>query len=79
MEANKYKVPAKQWRKWHEEGRHVFNELYSSMRSQGIINSRGKLTREHWGVVRWNTAWTAADIVTAREKEMTRRVRALCG
>lgn len=61
--ANLYHVPGKQWRKWSVKARGVFNLVYSTMRSnQGLfIHPKAtKQTREHWGTVAWNAAWTAA-------------------
>lgn len=61
--ANLYHVPGRQWCKWGPRARGVFNLVYSTIRSnqQLFIHPKAaKQTREHWGTVAWNAAWTAA-------------------
>lgn len=61
---NRYKVPQKQWRKWSDLQRHVFNETYGIMaKSPDLFLHRKQepLSREHWRVTAWNAAWIAAD------------------
>jgi hypothetical protein len=61
--ANLYHVPNRQWMKWSPQARGVFNLMYSTVRSnQGLfIHPKAtKHTREQWGTVAWNVAWTAA-------------------
>lgn len=61
--ANKYRVQVRQWRKWSEHQRHVFNEVYGVMaRSPDLFLHRKQepMIRAHWLVTCWNAAWTAA-------------------
>lgn len=64
--ANRYKVPLKQWRKWGETARRVFNETYSSMvGNQGLFlhPDQEKVSNRLWRTTAWNAAWTAASAV----------------
>ncbi len=65
--ANKFKVPKKQWDKWSNQARSVFNKLYDAMRPtmQWVFSHPEMLPlpKEHWGTLRWNAAWEAACIV----------------
>jgi hypothetical protein len=62
-------VSRKQWKKWSEPSRYVFNEMYETMiQSQKLFNSHPKAKKmedEHWVTVAWNAAWTAADAADA--------------
>ncbi len=62
---NKYWVPKKQWNKWTESARVVFNQVYYNMTSQKIfIHPQTKLMDSNeWRTIRWNVAWVAADAV----------------
>ena len=60
---NPYHVPMRQWRKWSEIARRVFNEVYSSMNmnQDRIRHPRaGKVSRDQWKTCAWNSAWIAA-------------------
>lgn len=61
---NKYHVPKKQWDKWHNLARRVFNRVYEEMRpSQQWVFVHPDailMRREYWQTTRWNAAWTAA-------------------
>lgn len=63
---NTNKVPQKQWRKWTNQAREVFNSVYSQMRRDQAMfqhpNAK-RQPREHWNTTAWNAAWTAADAV----------------
>lgn len=63
MAANKYKVPAKQWRRWSGHARCVFNKVFATMAQQGLFAHPKALPvpRAHWRTTRWNAAWVAAD------------------
>ena len=63
-ESNRYSVQAKQWAKWRENQRHVFNEVYGIMAASPDLFLHRKqepLSRSHWLVTCWNAAWIAAD------------------
>lgn len=63
---NKYKVPKRQWMKWSNHAKQVFNSMMTSMTpaNQWMFLHPRALTqcRGHWETTRWNVAWTAADI-----------------
>jgi hypothetical protein len=75
MASNRYGVPQKQWRKWTDGGRALFNELYSSMRDQRIylMLDAGPISFKDWKVTRWTAAFIAACAVTRRDKAAARR------
>lgn len=62
---NKYKVQEKQWAKWSNHARRVFNDVYHDMRPsmQGTLTGPfcPVLRRVDWNVLRWNASWLAAD------------------
>lgn len=65
---NAWKVPLKQWRKWSQRGRMVFNYTFAVMRpSQTVMThpKAPKLPKPQWQTVAWNAAWIAADGATA--------------
>jgi hypothetical protein len=62
--ANLYHVPLKKWNKWPPNAREIFNYLYSLMRANQkhfAHTDAPPVTRPHWDVTAWNTAWAAAD------------------
>lgn len=63
--ANKFKVPAKQWKKWNDASKYVFNEVYSSMLNNGwvFMHPDCVVIPTHWKTICWNAAWTAASAV----------------
>lgn len=65
--SNRYKVPAKQWEKWSNTARRVFNGTYFAMRPSmqfAFLHPKAApISREHWDTVRWNAAWMAAETV----------------
>lgn len=62
--SNKHKVPVRQWRKWSNHARRVFNAMYYAMRPTRqfvfIHPKATPVTREQWQTTRWNAAWEAA-------------------
>lgn len=62
---NKYKVPAKQWKKWNHLQKHIFERTYEALSVCGsIIYPPGmKTTPKQIKVVAWNAAWLAADAI----------------
>lgn len=67
MTTNRYRVSKKQWNEWTPEGQRVFNEMYMLFSDQKFVNhpKAAKIPAEHWGTIRWNAAWCAADLVGA--------------
>lgn len=63
---NKFKVPQKQWNKWSNHAKTMFNKLYTNMigRNQSLFlhTQQPAIPREHWQVTCWNAAWIAAGI-----------------
>ena len=61
---NIHKVPNKQWKKWPDIAQRVFNEVYESMEMNPALFTHpktGKIAKNQWGTVAWNSAWIAAD------------------
>lgn len=69
---NKYGVPKKQWDKWHNLARRVFNTMYESMRPsmQWAFLHPDALPqkKDHWQTTRWNCAWEAAHAASGAGK-----------
>ncbi len=68
---NVHKVSKRQWKKWTEAGRLVFNDLYeTSVANQHLfIHPKATLvSNANWDTIAWNHAWLAADYVSMREK-----------
>lgn len=61
---NKFGVPKRQWDKWHNLARRVFNNVYTSMRPSMqwsfLHPDAALMSKAHWQTTRWNAAWTAA-------------------
>lgn len=61
---NRHKVPVKQWRRWSNHAKKVFNDVMQSMRPKmqwAFLHPKAKpMMKEHWQTVRWNAAWEAA-------------------
>lgn len=63
LEVNRFRVPARQWAKWDETGRRVFNETYEAMSMNPRLfmhTKAGDISRRDWLVTCWNAAWHAA-------------------
>lgn len=74
--SNKYGVPKKQWSKWSNTAKRMFNRMFYEMRHQWVYlhPDAPVLSREHWKTVRWNVAWiaaNAADKIPARTHIIT--------
>lgn len=72
---NRFKVPLKQWSKWSNHAKKVFNQLYQAMRPSlqwaFLHPDAHPSSKAHWDTVRWNSAWTAADIANGdRPKDL---------
>jgi hypothetical protein len=61
---NKYKVPMKQWNKWSNLAKRVFNNMMETMRPQmqhAFLHPHAQLMKKlHWDTTRWNASWEAA-------------------
>lgn len=72
MTENIYKVPKKQWSKWNDSGKEMFNSLLEK-----IMNLHGnflhpktpEMPHEEWQTVAWNAAWLAASITTEQDND----------
>lgn len=61
--SNRYKVPKRQWKRWSEAGRMVFNATYSAMTRNQLLFSHPEAERiptNRWRTICWNAAWIAA-------------------
>lgn len=71
---NVYKVPIKQWRKWSELARRVFNlHFYELKENQGILThpKTQPIGQREWRTQAWNGAWLAADSVMSALRAMS--------
>lgn len=66
---NRYEVPKRQWGRWSNLARSVFNKVYSDMRpSTQLLYTHpdaAPMPLRHWETLRWNAAYIAADAVDA--------------
>lgn len=63
---NKNKVPLKQWRRWSDKARQVFNQLFETMQANQALFVHPEAVEvpgEQWETVAWNASWMAADAV----------------
>lgn len=61
---NTHKVPKKQWMRWNEDERIVFNDLYDQMLVNQSVFTHPRtavMPPDEWKTICWNAAWTAAD------------------
>lgn len=67
---NIHKVAKRQWKKWTEAGRLIFNDLYvTSYHDQRIMtHPKTNIPDKEWNTIAWNHAWLAADYISMREK-----------
>jgi hypothetical protein len=61
-------VPQKNWRKWSDNARRVFNAMMASSANMSVMTHPAAPTMadEHWKTIRWNMAWLAADAVDVK-------------
>jgi len=65
---NPAKVPVRQWRKWSERAREVFNQVFAEMNDNQHLFLHPKAIENkpaHWNTTAFNAAWIAADAVDA--------------
>lgn len=62
---NPNKVQKKQWAKWSNHARRVFNDVYKSFRHSMqpmlVHPEQPLMSRVMWSTLRWNAAWLAAE------------------
>lgn len=64
MVENMFKVPKKQWKKWNDQERYIFNDVFLMMtlnQSLFLYPDTAEQSEERWRTTCWNAAWTAAD------------------
>lgn len=69
MVRNQSRVPKKQWAKWSDKAREVFNALYMAMMRNPQLFRHPEappVKPFHWKVTSWNAAWIAADAADGR-------------
>lgn len=66
---NANRVPKKQWGKWGELARKVFNEVYDTVRKNAPVlfpPGLNRLPAHLVQVMAWNMAWVAADAANGK-------------
>ena len=65
---NVYHVPKRQWRKWPNAARALYNGLMDDAAEQELIASGAKVDEQDWFTIRWNLAYLAADLLAKMQK-----------
>ena len=66
---NTHKVDRRQWRKWNQQQRALFNGVYEDIKRIGpdlflhVVTAQRKISDEEFEVLAWNAAWTAAHVL----------------
>lgn len=71
MEENIFNVPKKQWKKWNEAERKMFNDLNEIMLNSQLIYIHPMtftISSRQWSTTAWNAARTAADLMREARK-----------
>jgi len=69
MVDNSHKIPKKQWRRWSEDQRALFNGVYEDILAVGSdawlhpVTVQRKLSADEFNTIAWNAAWTAAHLL----------------
>lgn len=66
MKTNVHGVAKRQWKKWNQKERDLFNALYSFSVANPWVFSHPKspeLSKAEWDTVAWNHSWMAADLM----------------
>lgn len=60
---NIFGVPNRQWRKWNQQSRFIFNQVYNQMEYQDSVKhpNQIRMASHHWDTIRWNASWLAAE------------------
>jgi hypothetical protein len=64
-----FSVPKKQWNRWNDDEKYIFNSLYGYMKNDQYTFSHPKAAvqnSEYWETTAWNAAWMAADYAKDR-------------
>lgn len=68
---NTYKVSKRQWKKWDENEKYIFNSLYEMMlNNQSLFKypNADLIPTAFWTTTAWNAAWMAADFAKEARK-----------
>lgn len=67
-------VPKRQWRKWNQQSRYIFNNVYGQMAYQHAVKhpQMDNMYDDYWNTIRWNAAWLAADAAWETTRDMAR-------
>lgn len=69
MVRNTHKVSRKQWRKWDQQQKALFNGVYEDIKRVGpdlflhTVTAQRHISDEEFDVLAWNAAWTAAHVL----------------
>lgn len=76
MIANENQVPKKQWAKWSQPCRAMFNQLFGKMVKNPFLFNHPKacINEAEWRTVAWNAAWMAADLLRGVDATAERSV-----
>lgn len=72
---NKYRVQSKQWAKWSNPARAMFNLMYAKMGNQELFKHPDAVTVApmYWNTTAWNASWLAADALMGVDSVAVRR------
>ncbi len=69
---NAFKVPRAKWGKWSNHARRVFNQMFRELRDSRqtmLVHPKAAIMhKEHWGTIRWNAAWLAAEAANGEHR-----------
>jgi hypothetical protein len=59
---NSNRVSSRQWKKWSEDQRRLFNRIFIGLQHQELFRATKQTPMEeaHWQVIRWNAAFQGA-------------------
>lgn len=63
---NTYRVPKRQWNKWNDSSKYIFNELFEHIKdNQELylhVQNKIIIDKSYWEFTAWNAAFMAAHI-----------------
>ena len=71
MEENIFYVGKRQWKKWNEAEREMFNDLNEIMLNYKSMFEHPQgpdISNVQWSTTAWNAAWTAAELMRQARK-----------